>query len=268
MNAFFTPLTAFALLFFFLAVYSILDGFALGIGSRVPFARKPEDADRLVALIAPFWEANEVWLVMAVGFLFAAFPSVFAILISTFYLPTMGTIGLLILRAVALEFSYHDPARRRFWQRLMGVASLLLLFALGTAVGFAIQGFHFTAPGEISGNVSGALTPIPLLSGFFSVLIFVCHGILYARSREPIARPTPRKWAFRASALAIIGIWVAIAVRLFPNILIATDHPEWSVTVCQAVAPMHSLHVILMIAPILAVTIACYSYCIQKVIRR
>ena len=101
MNGLLGPEAAFVQLFLFFAIYSILDGYALGIGCMVLFMRDRKTADRLVSHIAPFWEAHEVWLVMAIGFLFAAFPLVYSTAIPAFYLPCMAAIGALMLRAAA-----------------------------------------------------------------------------------------------------------------------------------------------------------------------
>lgn len=321
MHALFTPEAAFGLLFVFFAIHSILDGYALGLGCLVPLVREKQEADRLVAHMAPFWESNEVWLVMAAGFLFAAFPLVYALVISTFYLPCMAVIGALVLRATALEFSYHDPARVRCWRALMGVGSLLVVFVAAAALGFVLRGFTFTAPETISGDISGALTAQPLLFGCAGVAFFAWHGILHLRMdagggplsrraglvwllalvlgvaaagvwllRMPslLSRPVfwlggamslggllasrilagNGRWAFRASAAAIVGIWIAVATGLFPNILIAANHPAWTISIGQAVTPASSLRMVMIAAPILMIVIACYSCFVQKVVRR
>ena len=75
-------------------------------------------------------------------------------------------------------------------------------------------------------------------------------------------------WAFRASSLAMIGFWVAVAASLFPDILISADRPEWSISIRQAAAPASSLCVVMVASPVLMVVIACYRYFIQRMIRR
>ncbi|MEI6212277.1 MAG: cytochrome d ubiquinol oxidase subunit II [bacterium] len=321
MNVLSSPVTAFGLLFILFAIYTILDGYALGIGCLVPWIRKKAVADRLVDHIAPVWEANEVWLVMAIGFLFAAFPAAFAILCSTFYLPLMTVAGALALRAVALEFSYHDPRRTRFWRSLLGLGSFLILFSLAGSLGFVLAGLPFRGPDDIRSEITAAQAPLALLFGLSGLGFFIWHGILHARTglqAAPLSRPEslvwaltvllslvtamvwisgtpglPAKpffapgilvyltgllvsrrltdrgaWAFRATALAILGLWVAVAACLFPNLLVSANNPDWSLSILQASAPASSLQVVLMTTPILAIVIAGYSICIQRIVRR
>jgi cytochrome d ubiquinol oxidase subunit II len=179
------PNVAFFMFLFFFAVYSILDGFALGIGCLMPFVRDRRAADRIVSYIAPFWEANEVWLVMGVGFMYAAFPSAFSILLPVFYLPFMATIAAFILRGAGLEFSYHDPAHVRGWRVLFGIGSFLAALAGMLALGFMIHGLPFAGPGEVSGAVFDSLSAFPLVFGVTGLALLVWHGIAFVAGKGP-----------------------------------------------------------------------------------
>src|SRR6516225_7720788 len=97
-------ITWFVLLGVLLAGYAVLDGFDLGVGILHLFVKK--DAERRVLLhsIGPFWDGNEVWLVVFAGAIFAAFPEAYATALSSFYLPFMLLLGALIFRAVSVEF--------------------------------------------------------------------------------------------------------------------------------------------------------------------
>lgn len=184
MTASFWVEAAFFITLFFFAVYSILDGFALGIGCLVPFIRRKEDGDRLVSRIAPFWEANEVWLVMGAGFLFASFPVIYSTVLNVFYLPFMLIIAAFILRAAALEFSYHDRAHITWWRILLGIGSAVAAFSTIVALGILIQGLPFIGPFAASGNLTDALSAFPLLCGLSGVFLLVWHGILHARTMD------------------------------------------------------------------------------------
>src|SRR5262249_61321778 len=107
--------------------YLILDGFDLGVGILHPFAAK-NDTERRIVLnsIGPVWDGNEVWLVLAGGVLFAAFPFVYAALFSGFYLAMMLVLLVLILRTLAIEFRSKPeaPAWRALWDGVFSGASL------------------------------------------------------------------------------------------------------------------------------------------------
>ena len=108
----------FFLVAFLLTGYVILDGFDLGAGVLYPFLGRSE-AERSVirASIGPLWDGNEVWLITGGGAIFAAFPMVYAMTFSGFYLAIMLVLFGLILRAVSLEFRHRDTAwaRRCSW---------------------------------------------------------------------------------------------------------------------------------------------------------
>lgn len=180
MDSSFFANTAFVILLLFFAVYSMLDGFALGIGCMIPFVRNRSEADGIVSYIAPFWEVNEVWLIMGVGFLFGAFPATFSILLPVFYLPFMATIAAFVLRAAALEFSYHDPAHLATWRILLGLGSFMAAITAMVALGFMIQGLPFTGPGVVSGSVTGAASVFPALFGITGVSLLAWHGVVFS----------------------------------------------------------------------------------------
>ena len=214
MDSHFWPLLAFLITLLFFVVYSMLDGFDLGIGCIVPFAKKDE-ADKLVSRIAPFWDGNEVWLVMGAGFLFAAFPLAYATLLSTFYLPFMAIIAAFVLRAAALEFSYYDASRLRLWRFLFGLGSALAAFSELAALGFLLQGLPFTAPGTLSGSFADMISPFPILFGLAGVLLLTWHGIAYAAGKHGspfLMRAARLVWYLAAGASAVtIGFWIRLS---------------------------------------------------------
>ena len=78
-------------------LYAILDGFDLGVGVLLPLDQK-DDADTMIASIGPFWDANETWLVLAVGLLLIAFPAAHSFVFKELYLPTAVLLISLVLR--------------------------------------------------------------------------------------------------------------------------------------------------------------------------
>ena len=131
--------------------------------------------------IGPVWDGNEVWLVTAGGALFAGFPHVYATLCSAFYEPLMLLLSSLIFRAVAIEFRSKQPMAwwRWTWDVLFSLASLLIAFALGVAMGNMIQGIPLAPDKEFIGNFHDLISPYALLVGVMTVALFTMHGAIY-----------------------------------------------------------------------------------------
>jgi cytochrome d ubiquinol oxidase subunit II len=125
-------------------IYVVLDGFDLGVGILFPFAT-PAERDRMVASIGPFWDANETWLVLAVGILLVAFPAAHGAILTALYLPvTVMLIGL-ILRGVAFEFRAKAPGLHKpWWDRAFLAGSLMTALSQGFMLGLYIMGLEWT----------------------------------------------------------------------------------------------------------------------------
>src|SRR5215207_1040559 len=98
-------------LFWFLLIavlwggYFILEGFDFGVGMLLPFVgRNARDRGTMLETIGPVWDGNEVWLVVAAGATFAAFPIWYATMFSGFYLALLLVLVLLIARVVSFEW--------------------------------------------------------------------------------------------------------------------------------------------------------------------
>ncbi|MBD0864737.1 MAG: cytochrome d ubiquinol oxidase subunit II [Rhodobacteraceae bacterium] len=125
-------------------IYVCLDGFDLGVGLLFPFAGQIEK-DRMVASIGPFWDANETWLVLAVGLLLVAFPFAHGEILGALYLPVAIMLIGLILRGVAFEFRVKAPAQyKRFWDNAFLGGSLAVSLCQGFMLGMYIMGLEFT----------------------------------------------------------------------------------------------------------------------------
>ncbi|MCV6585446.1 MAG: cytochrome d ubiquinol oxidase subunit II [Marinibacterium sp.] len=138
------PLTFAALLGVAILVYVVLDGFDLGVGLLFPFADDAEK-DRMVASIGPFWDANETWLVLAIGLLLVAFPPANSIILNVLYLPVALMLVGLILRGVAFEFRVKAPARwKPLWNFAFFWGSLQAALCQGFMLGLYIMGLKVT----------------------------------------------------------------------------------------------------------------------------
>lgn len=125
-------------------IYVILDGFDLGVGVLFPFA-KEDEKDRMIASIGPFWDANETWLVLAVGLLLVAFPSAHGAILTALYLPVAIMLIGLILRGVAFEFRAKAPApHKRLWNNAFFAGSLMTSLSQGFMLGMYVMGLEWT----------------------------------------------------------------------------------------------------------------------------
>ncbi|MFN3695323.1 MAG: cytochrome d ubiquinol oxidase subunit II, partial [Ignavibacterium sp.] len=144
----------FILIGLLLTGYAILDGFDLGIGALHLLVK--QDIDRRIMLnsIGPVWDGNEVWLVTGGGALFAAFPHVYATVFSGFYNAIIMLLFMLIFRAVAIEFRSKRPMKwwRQMWDIAFSVASILIAFLMGVALGNIITGIPLDANKEYVGT--------------------------------------------------------------------------------------------------------------------
>ena len=127
---------------FSMLVYTILDGYDLGVGVLSRKAND-EEKDRMLASIGPFWDANETWLVLGVGLLLVAFPTAHGIILTNLYLPVLVMLIGLIFRGVAIEFRKKvKDHHKHFWNNAFFAGSFLTAFAQGYMLGSYILGFE------------------------------------------------------------------------------------------------------------------------------
>lgn len=129
------PASFAALMGLSILIYVVLDGFDLGVGLLSPLATEPE-RDRMIASIGPFWDANETWLVLAIGLLLVAFPTAHGLILSTLYLPVAVMLIGLILRGVAFEFRAKAPTtQKRMWDHAFFAGSAMAALSQGYMLG-------------------------------------------------------------------------------------------------------------------------------------
>jgi cytochrome d ubiquinol oxidase subunit II len=178
------PFTFAALMGLSILIYVCLDGFDLGVGVLFPFADDAEK-DRMVASIGPFWDANETWLVLAIGLLLVAFPIAHGTILTALYLPVAIMLIGLILRGVAFEFRAKAPSKHKpMWNHAFFAGSLMTSLAQGFMLGMYIMGLTWTLP-----HVAFALlTAVFLTVGYSFIgatwLILKTDGILQLKAVE------------------------------------------------------------------------------------
>ncbi|HLA80618.1 MAG TPA: cytochrome d ubiquinol oxidase subunit II [Thermoleophilia bacterium] len=164
-----------------LIAYAVFDGFDLGLGALYPWvARNDTERKALRSAIAPVWDGNEVWLIIVGGVLFAAFPSVYAGVLSGFYLPFMLIVFALVVRAVSLGLHHGEAERPGLRTTGFFLGSLLPSFLFGLFAGNLIRGVSLSPAGDPIGGLGELFNPFAILIGLVSVVMFANQGACWA----------------------------------------------------------------------------------------
>jgi len=202
--------------------YFFLEGFDFGVGVLLPFLGR-DDTDRrvLINTIGPVWDGNEVWLIVAGGATFAAFPEWYATLFSGFYLALFLILAALIFRGVAFEFRGKDrsPKWRAWWDRAIFWGSAIPALLWGVAFANILRGVPIDANHEWVGSFFDLLNPYALLGGLTSFLLFTLHGGVFLTLRtegelRDRARSVARMLALPAAAAVLAFLaWTFFGIR-------------------------------------------------------
>jgi cytochrome bd ubiquinol oxidase subunit II len=210
------------------AIYFMLDGYDLGLGTLMPFVAKGDTERRIVYnAMGPFWDGNEVWLITAGGVTFAAFPTTYAVMFSTLYAPLLLILFALIIRAVSFEFrgQLESPGWRKLWDTCLFIGSFLPALLFGVAFANIFRGIPFDDHGLFHGNLLTLLNPYGILGGVLFVLLFLVHGALWLalKSEGPLhgkaAAAAAKLWIvlLAVAVLFLIATW--LATPLYGNYL-------------------------------------------------
>lgn len=163
------------------AVYFVLDGFDLGIGTLAPFIAKNDDDKRQIYnSFGPYWNGNEVWLITAGGVTFAAFPKTYAVMFSSLYSALLLILFCLIVRGVAMEFrSKFSGGWKKFWELLLWIGSFGPALLFGVAFANLFRGILIDSSGVYQGTLFSLLNPYGLMGGVLFTLTFLVHGSLW-----------------------------------------------------------------------------------------
>lgn len=196
--------------------FLLLEGFDFGVAALLPvLGRRPADRHLMLRSIGPLWDGNEVWLITAVGAVFAAFPGWYATWLPALYLPFVLVLFGLIVRAVAFEWrhSHHTEAWDATWTRVITAGSLIAALGIGAALGATTLGLPIDADGD---RVGGAFAgwSWPALLGALAVLGFsLVHGALFlALKVDGDVRLRARAFALRWSPVAALPLlaWAGV----------------------------------------------------------
>ncbi|KAB8064234.1 MULTISPECIES: cytochrome d ubiquinol oxidase subunit II [Janthinobacterium] len=204
--------------------FAITDGFDLGTGILLPFAGKT-DLERRVIInsIGPVWEGNQVWLILGGGAIFAAWPQLYAVSFSGFYLAMFVILVALIVRPVAFKFrsKREDPRWRARWDAALFVGGFVPALICGVAIGNVLQGvpFRFSSDMHIfyDGSFFALLNPFALLCGLVSVAMLVMHGAtwLQVKTDGAVAERSRRYGSVAAIATVVLYALAGVALWLW-----------------------------------------------------
>jgi len=162
--------------------YFVLEGFDFGVGTLLRVLGR-DDTDRrvLINTIGPVWDGNEVWLLVAGGATFAAFPLWYSSLFSGFYLALLLVLVALILRGVAFEFrgKLDSPRWRTTWDWIIVFGSATPALLWGVAFGNIVHGVPLDAGHHFTGTFFTLLNPYALLGGLATLSLFTFHGAVF-----------------------------------------------------------------------------------------
>ncbi len=285
--------------------YLVLEGFDFGVGMLTAVLARDEKERRvLLNTIGPVWDGNEVWLIVAGGATFAAFPEWYATLFSGFYLPLFVILVALILRIVALEYRSKRPAM--VWKRRCDVGiligSVVPAVLWGVALANLVRGVPIDGDKEFVGSVVDLLNPYALLGGLVTLTVFLVHGAVFVglktvgdiRERARVlalrvggvaavlatvfvgwtagrdgdaavwvagavavacftaglAAASARRegWAFVGTALSIAAGVVMLVTALFPDVMVSSLDPAWSLTTTNAESTPYTLTIMTWVA--------------------
>lgn len=163
--------------------FAMTDGFDMGVAALLPFVAR-NDVERRVAIntVGPVWEGNQVWFILGGGAIFAAWPPLYAVSFSGFYLAMFVVLAALILRPVAFKYrsKREDPAWRTRWDWALFVGGAVPPVIFGVAVGNVLQGAPFRLTDDLmpiyEGNFFQLLDPFSLMCGLTALAMMVMHG--------------------------------------------------------------------------------------------
>ena len=221
-----------ALLGVLLIGFALTDGFDMGVGALLPFVAKT-DTERRVAIntVGPVWEGNQVWFILGGGAIFAAWPPLYAVSFSGFYLAMFTVLAALILRPVAFKYrSKRESTRwRRGWDWALFVGGAVPALLFGVAVGNVLLGapFYLTDDlmpmyeGTYFGKFLALLHPFAVLAGVVSLAMLLMHGAAWLSLKaEGAVAARARAYGTVAGLVAAVayaaaGIWLALGIDGF-----------------------------------------------------
>lgn len=199
--------------------FSVTDGFDMGVTALLPIAGKKEVERRImINSIAPHWDGNQVWLLTAGGAVFAAWPIVYAVSFSGFYIALVLVLAALFFRPIGFEYraKIDNPTWRAVWDWGLFAGGLVPALVFGVAFGNLLQGvpFEFNEIAQVTytGSFFALLNPFALLCGVISLAMLVTHGANWLQMK------TTSELRDRVRAITQIGAFVTLIAFILAGV--------------------------------------------------
>jgi cytochrome bd ubiquinol oxidase subunit II len=207
------------------AGYFLLEGFDFGVGMLLPLLPRGEEERRtMLRTIGPVWDGNEVWLVVAGGATFAAFPAWYATMFSGFYIALLLVLFFLIARVVSFEWrsKSESPGWRSVWTWANTLGSLGAASIWGVGLSALLYGTPIDSDGDYAGSFWDLFNPYTVFAGIAVVLLFAFHGATFLTLRtvgdlHGRAERAARRLALPAAVLAAAFLAWTVAVAMDRN---------------------------------------------------
>lgn len=230
--------------------FALTDGFDMGVGALLRYVGR-NDEERRVAIntIAPHWDGNQVWLILAAGAIFAAWPITFGASFSTFYWALVLTLFSLFFRPVGFDYrsKLEDPRWRNTWDWGLVAAGVIPPLVIGVAFGNLLLGVPFAFDEFLRISTYGSFFklfhPFAVLVGLVSLLMFTMQGATYLMMRTDEAVYQRSRKAAQWTAAGVIitfglaGIWLWAGIDGYV-ITQAPPHDALPNPIAKTVVPM------------------------------
>jgi len=191
--------------------FSVTDGFDMGVTALLPVAGKKEVERRImINSIAPHWDGNQVWLLTAGGAIFAAWPIVYSVAFSGFYIALFLVLAALFFRPIGFEYraKIDNPTWRSVWDWGLFAGGFVPALVFGVAFGNLLQGVPFElnelSQATYTGSFFALLNPFALLCGVLSLAMLMTHGANWLQMK------TTEELRDRARSVSQIGAIVTL----------------------------------------------------------
>jgi cytochrome d ubiquinol oxidase subunit II len=229
--------------------YFLLEGFDFGVGMLLPFLGRTEGERGLMfESIGPVWDGNEVWLVVAAGATFAAFPVWYATLFSGLYLVLVLILVLLIVRVLSFEWRERrtGSAWRAGWMWANTIGSFGASFLWGLVLANLVSGIPLDSSHVFSGGIADLISPYTVAAGLAVVAVFASHGAAYLAVRT--GGEFSRRSAAVAARLSLPAAGLGITIAVW-TVIVA--HQNNQRPVLDVAIPAALMAVVLLLVPLL-----------------